>query len=130
MARQYEMLTVGVFLIIAAVLLVAFEAGSIQRLDEAVAIIIALYGIWTMILAGIRVRNPEKYGRGAYSTLVMGVVLTALGGAWVFFIETASIIVAVAIILVVIGILAVATAIPSFRQKLEPQQERTQEQTS
>jgi len=124
------MLTVGVFLIIAAVLLVAFEAGSIQRLDEAVAIIIALYGIWTMILAGIRVRNPEKYGRGAYSTLVMGVVLTALGGAWVFFIETASIIVAVAIILVVIGILAVATAIPSFRQKLEPQQERTQEQTS
>lgn len=130
MARQYEMLTVGVFLIIAAVLLVAFEAGSIQRLDEAVAIIIALYGVWTMILAGIRVRNPEKYGRGAYSTLVMGVVLTALGGAWVFFIETASIIVAVAIILVVIGILAVATAIPSFRQKLEPQQERTQEQTS
>lgn len=130
MARQYEMLTVGVFLIIAAVLLVAFEASSIQRLDEAVAIIIALYGIWTMILAGIRVRNPEKYGRGAYSTLVMGVVLTALGGAWVFFIETASIIVAVAIILVVIGVLAVATAIPSFRQKLEPQQERTQEQTS
>jgi cobalamin synthase len=124
------MLTVGVFLIIAAVLLVAFEAGSIQRLDEAVAIIIALYGIWTMVIAGIRVRNPEKYGRGAYSTLVMGVVLTALGGAWVFFIETASIIVAVAIILVVIGILAVATAIPSFRQKLEPQQERTQEQTS
>ena len=124
------MLTVGVFLIIAAVLLVAFEVGSIQRLDEAVAIIIALYGVWTMVLAGIRVRNPEKYGRGAYSTLVMGVVLTALGGAWVFFIETASIIVAVAIILVVIGILAVATAIPSFRQKLEPQQERTQEQTS
>jgi cobalamin synthase len=124
------MLTVGVFLIIAAVLLVAFEVGSIQRLDEAVAIIIALYGVWTMVLAGIRVRNPEKYGRGAYSTLVMGVVLTALGGAWVFLIETASIIVAVAIILVVIGILAVATAIPSFRQKLEPQQERTQEQTS
>jgi cobalamin synthase len=124
------MLTVGVFLIIAAVLLVAFEVGSIQRLDEAVAIIIALYGIWTMVIAGIRVRNPEKYGRGAYSTLVMGVVLTALGGAWVFFIETASIIVAVAIILVVIGILAVATAIPSFRQKLEPQQERPQEQTS
>lgn len=129
MARQYEMLSFGVFLIIAAVFLVAFATGAILRFDEAVAVIIALYGIWTMILAGIRVRNPEKYGRGAFSTLAMGVVLTAIGGAWVFYIETASIIVTFAIILIVIGILAVATAIPSFRQKLEPQQERTQEQT-
>jgi len=130
MARQYEMLSFGVFLIIAAVLMVLFAAGGIKRFDEAVAIIVALYGVWTMILAGIRVRNPEKYGRGAYSTFTMGVVLAALGGAWIFFIETANVIVAVAIILVVIGILAVATAIPSFRQKLESQPERTQEQTS
>jgi ribose/xylose/arabinose/galactoside ABC-type transport system permease subunit len=130
MARQYEMLSFGVFLIIAAVLMVLFAGGGIKRFDEAVAIIIALYGVWTMILAGIRVRNPEKYGRGAYSTLVMGVVLTALGGAWVFYIEGANIIVTIALILVVIGILAVATAIPSFRQKPEPQQQSTQEQTS
>jgi len=122
------MLSFGMFLIIAAVLMVAFAAGGIRRFDEAVAIIVALYGIWTMILAGIRVRNPEKYGRGAYSTLVMGVILTALGGAWVFYIEGAGIIVTVALLLVVIGILAVATAIPSFRQKPEPQQ--AQEQTS
>lgn len=125
MARQYEMLTAGVFLIIAAVFLVAFEAGIILRFDEVVAIIIALYGIWTIVLAGIRVRNPEKYGRGAYSTLSMGVVLAALGGAWVFFIETDSIIIAFAIILVVIGILAVASALPSFRKKLEPPPEGT-----
>jgi hypothetical protein len=121
------MLSFGVFLIIAAVFLVAFAAGQITRFDEAVAIIIALYGVWTMILAGIRVRNPEKYGRGAYSTFAMGVALAALGGAWIFFIETGNILVAVALILVVIGILAVVTSIPSFRRKPEPVQERTQE---
>lgn len=122
MARQYELLSLGALLVIAAVLLVAFAVAVITRLDEVLALTIALYGIWTMILAGIRVRNPEKYGRGAYSTLVMGVLLTALGGAWVLSIEGTNIIITIALILVVIGILAVASALPSFRQKREPEQ--------
>jgi len=115
------MLSFGAFLIIAAVLLVAYAAKALVRFDEVIALIIALYGVWTMILAGIRVKNPEKYGRGAYSTLVMGVLLTAFGGAWTLSIEGASIFITVALILVVIGILAVATALPSFRQKPEPE---------
>jgi hypothetical protein len=122
LARQYELLSLGALLVIAAVLLVAFAVAVITRLDEVLALTIALYGIWTMILAGIRVRNPEKYGRGAYSTLVMGVLLTALGGAWVLSIEGTNIIITIALILVVIGILAVASALPSFRQKQEPEQ--------
>ena len=122
MARQYELLSLGALLVIAAVLLVAFVAEAIKRLDEVLALIIALYGVWTMILAGIRVRNPERYGRGAYSTLVMGVMLTALGGAWVLYIEGINIIITIALILVVIGILAVASALPSFKQKREPEQ--------
>jgi len=122
LARQYELLSLGALLVIAAVLLVAFAVAVITRLDEVLALTIALYGIWTMILAGIRVRNPEKYGRGAYSTLVMGVMLTALGGAWVLYIEGTNIIITIALILVVVGILAVASALPSFRQKREPKQ--------
>ena len=125
MARQYELLSLGALLVIAAVLLVAFATEAIKRLDEVLALILALYGVWTMILAGIRVRNPEKYGRGAYSTLVMGVLLTALGGAWVLYIEGTNIIITIALILVVIGILAVASALPSFRQKREPEQATT-----
>ena len=121
MARQYEMLSIGALLVIAAVMLVIFSVGVITRFDEVFALIIALYGVWTMILAGIRVRNPEKYGRGAYSTLMMGVLLTLLGGAWVLYIEGTNIIITIALILVVIGILAVATALPSFRQKKEPE---------
>jgi drug/metabolite transporter (DMT)-like permease len=125
MARQYELLSLGALLVIAAALLVAFSVAVIKRLDEVFALIIALYGIWTMILAGIRVMNPEKYGRGAYSTLVMGVLLTALGGAWEFHIRFENIIITIALILVVIGILAVASALPSFRRKREPEQATT-----
>jgi len=116
------MLSFGVFLIIAAILLVAYAAVIIKRLDEVIALIIALYGVWTIVLAGVRVKNPEKYGRGAYSTLVMGVLLTAVGGAWTLYIEGANIILTLALVIVVIGILAVATALPSFRQKPEPEQ--------
>ncbi len=122
MARQYELLSMGALLVFAAVLLVAFAVGVIKRIDEVLALIIMLYGVWTMILAGIQVMNPEKYGRGAYSTLVMGVLLTAVGGAWEFHIRFENIIITVALILVVIGLLAVATALPSFRQKREPEQ--------
>jgi len=118
-------LSLGALLVIAAVLLVAFATETIKRLDEVLALILALYGVWTMILAGTRVRNPDKYGRGAYSTLVMGVLLTALGGAWVLYIEGTNIIITIALILVVIGILAVASALPSFRQKREPEQATT-----
>lgn len=121
MARQYELLSTGALLVIAAALLVAFSQGLV-RIDEVFALIIMLYGIWTIILAGIRVMNQEKYGRGAYSTLVMGVLLTAVGGAWEFHIRFENVIISVALILVVIGILAVASALPSFRQKKEPEQ--------
>ena len=121
MARQYELLSLGALLVIAAALLVAFSAAVIG-IDEVLALIIALYGVWTMVLAGIRVRNPEKYGRGAYSTLIMGVLLTAIGGAWEFQIRFENIIITIALILVVVGILALASALPSFRQKKEPEQ--------
>ncbi len=117
MARQYEMLSFGVLMVVAVVVLVAYALAIITGLDEVLALIIAFYGVWTIVLAGIRTKNPEKYGRGAYSTLVMGVLLTALGGAWVLFIEGTNIIVTIALLLVVIGILAVATALPSMRQK-------------
>lgn len=125
MARQFGLLSFGALLVIGAVALIAYVAQLIE-LIEVLALIIASYGVWTMILAGIRVKNPEKYGRGAYSTLVMGVILTALGGAWELSIRGTNIIITIALVLVVIGILALATAVPSFRQKPEPEPEQEQ----
>jgi len=117
MPRQFELLSFGVLLVITAMVLVAYAAWVITRLDEVLALIISFYGVWTTVLAGIRTKNPEKYGRGAYSTLVMGIVLTALGGAWYLYIATANFIMSIVLLLVVIGILAVTTALSSARQK-------------
>jgi len=117
MPRQFELLSFGVLLVIVALVLVAYAGQIITRLDESVSLIIALYGVWTMVLAGIRTQRPEKYGRSAYSTLVMGILVTALGGAWYLYIATANFIVSIVLVLIVIGILAVASALPSVRQK-------------
>jgi len=116
-ARQFELLSLGVFLVIVALVLVAYLGQMITRLDEVIALVIALYGVWTVVLAGIRTQRPEKYGRGAYSTLVMGILLIAIGGSWYLYIATANFVLSIVLLLIIIGILAVASALPSIRQK-------------
>lgn len=117
MPQQYETLSFGVLMVIIALMLVAFATGTVTDIGQMMALIIALYGIWTVILAGARTRNPEKYGRGAQSTLAMGIVLVAIGGAWFLLTTGTPPILALALLLVIIGILAVVSALPSFRQK-------------
>ncbi len=117
MAQQFEMLSFGILLVITAFVLILYGVQVIVGFDQVLALIIAFYGIWTIVLAGIRTQNPEKYGRGAYSTLVIGVLLTALGGAWYLYIATANLLLAIVLLLLVIGVVAVASAIPSMRQK-------------
>ena len=118
MAQQYETLSFGVLMVIIALMLIAYSSGIVD-LGQMMALIIASYGVWTMVLAGIRMRNPEKYGRGAQSTLTMGIVLIALGGAWFLLTVGISAILAIALLIVIVGILAVVSALPSFRRKPE-----------
>lgn len=119
MAQQYETLSFGVLMVIIALMLVAFATGIITDAGQMIALIIAFYGVWTLVLAGIRMRNPEKYGRGAQSTFTMGIVLIALGGAWLLLTAGINPILAIALLIVIIGILAVVSALPSFRRKPE-----------
>ncbi|MDH5783940.1 MAG: hypothetical protein OEZ35_09840, partial [Candidatus Bathyarchaeota archaeon] len=62
------LLSFGVVVVIVAICLLAYAGGLIKRPDEVLSLIIAFYGVWVIVLAGIRVKNPEKYERGAFST--------------------------------------------------------------
>lgn len=117
MPQQTEMLSLGVFCVIVALTLVAFSLGLIAGLDQMVALIIAFFGLWTITLSGIRARSPSKYGRSASSTLAMGVILVAVGGAWFLLTVGTNPILTLALLLVIFGILAVVAALPSFRPK-------------
>jgi hypothetical protein len=113
--QQLDMLSFGVFIVIVAILLIAFAPNG--QWDRMISLTIALFGIWIIATAGIRARNPSKYERGAYSTFVMGLLLLAVGGAWFLFIETSNWIFAVFLLLVVVGLIAIGTALPTMRKK-------------
>jgi len=112
--RQLSLLSFGVFVIIVAILLVRFfpDWGTILSLT------LTLYGLWVIVLAGIRAKKPVKYERGAFSTFIWGVLLLAMGGAWYLNILTeGNILYSVVLFLVIVGILAVAVALSPTRKK-------------
>jgi len=114
--QQLDMLTFGVLILIVAILLITFGASG--QWDKMISLTITLLGLWIMVSAGIRARNPSKYERGAYSTFVMGLLLLAVGGAWFVNIMTnGNIIFSIFLLLIVIGLLVIATALPTMRKK-------------
>ena len=113
--RQLGLLSFGVLVVIIAILIVAF--GPSQEWDRIISLTITLYGLWVIALAGIRAKSPEKYERGAFSTLVWGILLLAVGGAWFLNIQTGYWLYSVVLLLVIVGILAVASSLPSMRKK-------------
>jgi hypothetical protein len=117
MARQSELLSFGVLLVIVALVLVLFVGGEITDFGGIIALIITFYGIWTIILGGIRLRNPEKYGRGVFSTMAIGVFFVAVGGAWALSKVTGNVLLAIVLLILVIGVLAVISALPSMRKE-------------
>ena len=111
------LLSFGVFVIIVAIAIVVSVQFSLSW-GASLALIVTLYGAWTIALAGIRVKNPEKYARGAYSIFVWGILLVAVGGAWfIYSLEATYWLYSVLLLLVVVGILAVVSALPTMRKK-------------
>lgn len=110
------LLTLGVFVVIVAICLMAYAAQLIKRPDEVLSLIIVFNGVWVIVLAGIRVTSPEKYERGAFSTFAGGTLLVAIGGAWFLNIQVADLVYTLAVLLGVIGILAVASALRMWRR--------------
>lgn len=110
--QQLGLLSFGVLVIIIAVLLVAFapDWGLI------ISLTLMLYGLWVVVLSGMRAKTPEKYGRSAFSILIWGILLFAVGGAWYLNIRTGNILYSVVLFLVIIGVVALASALLRTRK--------------
>jgi hypothetical protein len=101
-------LSLGVFLIIIVVAILLYAASLIDW-TLIIPVILVLSGCWTLVLAGMRATNPQKYERGAFSTISLGLVLIAVGGAWYLFVIDP--LYSLALILLVFGALAIAAAL-------------------
>ena len=104
-----ETLSIGVFLIIIVVAIMLYAAQIVTNWVLIVPVILVLSGCWTLVLAGLRAGNPQRYERSAFSTMGLGLVLFAVGGAWYLFAFEP--LYSLALILLVFGALAIAAAL-------------------
>jgi hypothetical protein len=103
-----ETLSIGVFLIIIVVAIILYVASLIDW-TLIFPLVLVLSGCWTLVLAGMRAANPQKYERGAFSTMSLGLLLIAVGGAWYLF--AVNPLYSLALVLLVLGALAIAAAL-------------------
>jgi O-antigen/teichoic acid export membrane protein len=107
--QRQDLLSIGVFLVIIIIGIILYTPlGIITDWTLIVPLIIALSGCWIIALAGIRSRNPQKYQRGAFSTLSWGLLIAALGGAW--FIYGYGWVYSLILVLLVVAVVAIAAA--------------------
>ena len=104
-----QLLSIGVFFIIAVVAILLYVAKVFADWLNIFPLIFVLFGVWLLILAGIRAQNPQKYEREPFGTLEMGVILMALGGAWFLF--RTNVLYSLALILLVLGAIAIVAAL-------------------
>ncbi len=103
------LLSIGAFFFILVVsLLLAFQVFNNWTLTF--PLVLLLFGIWILALAVIRSESAGKYERSAFSTLSMGLLLVAVGGAWTLIAFGFNWLYALALILLVFGALAIAAA--------------------
>jgi uncharacterized membrane protein len=104
-----DLLSIGAFLIIIVVAILLFAAGLIDW-TLIVPVILVLSGCWTLVLAGMRASNSQKYERGAFSTMGLGLILIAVGGGWYLFSVNLALY-AVVLILLALAAIAIAAAV-------------------
>jgi predicted RND superfamily exporter protein len=106
-----QLLTIGVFFIIIVVAILLYPANVTHNWWNILQLIIVLFGVWMLVLAGIRAMGPQKYERSPYSMVQMGVLLMAIGGAWFLWgINSNGWIYSIALLLLALGAIAVVSA--------------------
>ena len=103
-----NLLTVGVFIIIIVVAILLYVAQIIDW-TSIVPVVLLLSGLWMLALGAIRASKPVKYERSSFSTIALGLVAIAVGGAWFFF--SYNWLYSVVIILLVVAAITIAAAL-------------------
>jgi len=110
MAKDSSVLSIGVFIIVLALSIAVFAAGLIT-LIEIVPLVLAFFGVWIMILAGIHTSKPQKYARSPFSTFSGGTLVMAVGVVWLLAIEGYNIWYLLSALLLIFGLLVVVAVL-------------------
>ena len=103
-----NLLTIGVFFITIVVAILLYVANIIDW-TLIVPVVLLLSGLWLLSLGAIRQSKPVKYERNAFSTMALGFVAVAVGGAW--FLYRFNWLYSLVVILLVVAALAIVAAL-------------------
>lgn len=112
--RPLGVLSLGVLVVILAISASIFAPD----LSAIFSLTLILFGMWVMVLAGIRASNPEKYGHEAFNVFSGGILITALGLAWFLYARVPPELVGYLLpaLLLVVGILIAVAGIRAWRK--------------
>jgi hypothetical protein len=102
------LLTIGVFFLTIVVAVLLYAAGLIDWTLIA-PVVFLLTGLWMLVLGAIRMGKTAKYERSPFSTMALGLVAIAVGGAWFLF--SYNWLYSLVIILLAVAALAIAAAL-------------------
>lgn len=112
---QQDLLTLGALIIIVAITILLGATFNIWY--EVIPLIIAFYGSWLIVVAGIRTRNTSKYERSPFSLFGWGICLAAVGFGLDFALRGLNIIYTLVTVLLLLGALAVVAALKTTAKK-------------
>jgi len=114
--RPVGVLSLGILILVLAVSATAFAANILVDVSEIFSLTLVLFGLWIMVLAGIRAANPEQYGGGAFNTFSGGLLITTLGVVWLLYVRALLVDYLLPALLLVVGVLVAATGIRAWRK--------------
>ena len=114
--KPVGVLSLGILILVLAVSIAAFAANMLVSVSEIFSLTLVLFGLWIIVLAGIRAASPEQYGGGAFNTFSGGILLTTLGVVWSLYIREMLVEYLLPASLLIIGILVAVAGIRAWRK--------------
>jgi len=114
--KPVAVLSLGILILVLAVSAVAFVTNMLVDVTEILSLTLVLFGLWIMVLAGIRSVNPEEFGAGAFNTFSGGILITTLGILWLLYARALLVEYLLPALLLVVGILVAVVGIRAWRK--------------
>jgi hypothetical protein len=114
--RPVGVLSLGILILVLAVSATAYVTNTLVDVREIFSLTFVLFGLWIIVLAGMRVLNPEQYGGGAFNTFSGGILTTALGVIWLLYVRALLVGYLLPALLLVVGVLVAVVGIRAWRK--------------
>ena len=114
--RPVGVLSLGILILALAISASASAANMLVNVFEIFSSTLIFFGLWIMILAGLRSTNSEQYGGGAFNTFSGGILMTTLGVVWSLYIRELLVEYLFTALLLVVGILVAVAGVKAWRK--------------